>query len=164
MQLFSLIFQADFLFYVSTTSCITTCLPVCSTDSFAFYHDAEMASLISDSLTHLHIFRPQESSSLQATLDSVPSYLLTQHSLHVSANRPLGLIAINDLSAFLWQDRLDADEESDPLNHHPQGESKQWSSASTLPQPCVLATPYSEAFLLHDSGYELGPRSYDLCR
>ena len=86
---------------------------ICSTNSFTIQH-AEISSLISDSLTHLHIFRPQESSSLQATLDSIPSYLLTQHSLHVSANRPLGIMAINDLNAFLWQDRLDADEESDP--------------------------------------------------
>ena len=86
---------------------------ICSTNSFTLPH-AEIPSLISDSLAHLHIFRPQESSSLQATLDSIPSYLLTRHSLHVSANRPLGLMAINDLSAFLWQDRLDADEESDP--------------------------------------------------
>ena len=86
---------------------------ICSTNSFTIPH-AEISSLISDSLTHLHIFRPQESSSLQATLDSIPSYLLTQHSLHVSANRPLGIMAINDLSAFLWQDRLDADEESEP--------------------------------------------------
>ena len=92
---------------------------VCSTNSFAL-PDAEMSSLISDSLTHLHIFRPQESSSLQATLDSIPSYLLNQHSLHVSANRPLGLMVINDLSAFLWQDRLDADEKSDPLTTAPK--------------------------------------------
>ena len=86
---------------------------ICSTDSFVLPH-AEISSLLSDSLTHLHIFRPQESSSLQATLDSISSYLLHHHSLHVSANRPLGLIAVNDLSAFLWQDRLDADEESEP--------------------------------------------------
>lgn len=86
---------------------------ICSTNAFTLPHE-EIPSLISDSLAHLHIFRPQESSTLQATLDSIPSYLLTQHSLHVSANRPLGLVAINDLSAFLWQDRLDADEESDP--------------------------------------------------
>ncbi len=86
---------------------------ICSTNSFAL-PDAEVSSLVSDSLTHIHIFRPQESSSLQATLDSIPSYLLAQHSLHVSANRPLGLIAMNDISAFLWQDRLDADEEADP--------------------------------------------------
>ena len=86
---------------------------ICSTNPFTLPH-TDVSSLISDSLAHLHIFRPQESSSLQATLDSIPSYLLTQHSLHVSANRPLGLMAIDDLSAFLWQDRLDADEESDP--------------------------------------------------
>ena len=84
---------------------------ICSTNSFTLPH-ADLSSLISDSLMHLHVFRPQEASSLQATLDSIPPYLLNQHPLHVSANRPLGLMGINDLSAFLWQDRLDGDEES----------------------------------------------------
>ena len=84
---------------------------ICSTNSFTLSHE-DLSSLISDSLMHFHIFRPQESSSLQATLDSIIPYLLNQHPLHVSANRPLGLVGINDLSAFLWQDRLDGDEDS----------------------------------------------------
>ena len=84
---------------------------ICSTNAFTLPHE-DLSSLVSDSLMHLHVFRPQESSSLQATLDSITSYLLNQHPLHVSANRPLGLMGINDLSAFLWQDRLDGDEDS----------------------------------------------------
>ena len=84
---------------------------ICSTNSFTLSHE-DLSSLISDSLMHLHVFRPQESSSLQATLDSITPYLLNRHPLHVSANRPLGLVGINDLSAFLWQDRLDGDEDS----------------------------------------------------
>lgn len=74
--------------------------------------DQEVSALISDSLTHLHIFRPQSSSSVLATLAALSSYLLAQPSTHFSTNRPLGFLAINDLSSFLWQDRLDADEET----------------------------------------------------
>lgn len=79
----------------------------------------EISSLVSDSLTHLLIFHPQSSSTLSATLTSLPSFLLASPSTHFSANRSLGLLAINDLSAFLWQDRLDADEEiSFPASNH----------------------------------------------
>ena len=83
----------------------------CSTSSTAFTKQ-EIPSVVSDSLKHLHIFRPQSSSSLLATLASLSSYLLSSPSTHFSTNRRLGLLAINDLSAFLWQDRLDADEET----------------------------------------------------
>ena len=74
--------------------------------------DQEISSLILDSLIHLHIFRPQSSSSLLAALGSLSAYLLAQPPNHLSANRPLGLLAINELSAFLWQDRLDGDEDA----------------------------------------------------
>ena len=82
---------------------------ICSTSSLAL-PEHEISSLVSDSFAHLHIFRPQSSSSLQATLASLPSFLLSSPSAHLSANCRIGLLAINDLSAFLWQDRLDADE------------------------------------------------------
>jgi hypothetical protein len=71
----------------------------------------ELSSMISECLIHLHIFRPQESSSFISTLNGLSSYLLAQPPTHLSTNRPLGILAINDLSSFLWQDRLDADEE-----------------------------------------------------
>ena len=91
---------------------------ICSTSSLALPKEA-ITSLVSDSFAHLHIFHPQSSSSLLATLASLPSFLLSSPSVHFSANRPLGLLAINDLSAFLWQDRLDADEEIGlPASNH----------------------------------------------
>ena len=91
---------------------------ICSNTSPAL-PEQEISSLVSDSFTHLHIFHPQSSSSLLATLASLPSFLLSSPSTHFSANRPLGLLAINELSAFLWQDRLDADEEPDlPASNH----------------------------------------------
>ncbi len=84
----------------------------CSTPS-ALPED-EISSLISESLTHLHVFRPHSTPSLLATLSTLTSYLLKQLPAHFSSNRPVGLLSINDLSAFLWQDRLDADEEAGP--------------------------------------------------
>lgn len=81
----------------------------------------ENTSLISDSLMHLHIFHPHSTPSLLATLSALPSYLLAQTPTHFSSNRSLGLLALNDLSAFLWQDRMDADEEAGPYTfNHPE--------------------------------------------
>lgn len=91
---------------------------ICSRSSLTL-PEQEISSLISDSFTHLHIFHPQSSSSLLSTLAALPSFLLSSPSTHFSANRPLGLLAINDLSAFLWQDRLDADEGTGlPASNH----------------------------------------------
>ena len=90
----------------------------CSTFSSAVPKQ-DISSVVSDSLSHLHVFRPQSSSSLLATLASLSSFLLSSPSTHLSSNRRLGLLAINDLSAFLWQDRLDADEETAlPASNH----------------------------------------------
>ena len=77
-------------------------------DSVVF--ETKLTALISDSLMHLHIFRPQSTASLLATLTSLPNYLLAQPSRHFSTNRSLGMLAINDLSAFFWQDRLEAED------------------------------------------------------
>ncbi len=72
-------------------------------------HDGDIASLIHASFQHLHIFRPQSLRSLLATIESLSAYL-TDISSHLSANRAVGLLALNGLSAYLWQDRSDADE------------------------------------------------------
>lgn len=78
-----------------------------STTSF----DAEGATLlIHTSLIHLHVFRPQSTQSLLTALSSLPHYLLSRPSSHFSANRPLGLLAINDISAFYQQDNLESEE------------------------------------------------------
>jgi len=81
-----------------------------STASHTSLSELANASLISDSLMHLHIFRPHSSSSLLATLKTLPSYLLSSPSTHFSTNRALGLLAISDFTSFLWQDRQEAEE------------------------------------------------------
>lgn len=73
-------------------------------------NEKETTLLIHTSLTHLHVFRPQSTQSLVATLSALPAYLLSRPSSHFSANRPLGLLAISDISAFYQQDRLESEE------------------------------------------------------
>lgn len=72
--------------------------------------ETEISTLIHSSLRHLHIFSPDSSSSsVLATLSSLPSYLLTQPFAHSSSNRRISLLVLNDLSAFLWrQDRQES--------------------------------------------------------
>ncbi|KAJ5428934.1 hypothetical protein N7445_010388 [Penicillium cf. griseofulvum] len=65
----------------------------------------DLESLLVSSLQHVHVFRPQSSSVLLATIHTLDSYLFDL-SRHRSASRPLQLIAIDSVTAFFWQDRL----------------------------------------------------------
>ncbi|KAJ5815808.1 hypothetical protein N7447_008041 [Penicillium robsamsonii] len=64
-----------------------------------------LESLLVSSLQHVHVFRPQSSSALLATIHTLDSYLFDL-SRHRSASRPLQMIAIDSVTAFFWQDRL----------------------------------------------------------
>ncbi|KAJ5668615.1 uncharacterized protein N7477_007185 [Penicillium maclennaniae] len=67
--------------------------------------DDELETVISSALQHVHVFRPQSSSALLATLCGLNAYLFDL-SRHHSASRPLQMIAIDSVTAFFWQDRL----------------------------------------------------------
>ncbi|CAG8352908.1 unnamed protein product [Penicillium salamii] len=67
--------------------------------------DRDMDALVVSSLRHVHVFRPQSSIALLATLHSLGPYLFDL-SRHQSALRPLQMIAIDSITAFIWQDRL----------------------------------------------------------
>ncbi|KAJ6112249.1 hypothetical protein N7523_008310 [Penicillium sp. IBT 18751x] len=67
--------------------------------------DDELETVISSALQHVHVFRPQSSSALLATLCGLSAYLFDL-SCHQSASRPLQMIAIDSVTAFFWQDRL----------------------------------------------------------
>ena len=60
--------------------------------------------MVDECFRHVHVFQPQSSLSLLATLRSLESYLLhsTQHSSHA---RALHAIILDSASAFYWQDR-----------------------------------------------------------
>jgi hypothetical protein len=71
--------------------------------SSSLSHSIEATLL--NSLQHVHVFRPQSSLALIATLQSLDTYLL-DISRHVSANRPVHAIVIDSATAFFWQDKL----------------------------------------------------------
>lgn len=72
--------------------------------------------IVQSSFEHLHVFRPQTSLSLIATLSNLHVYLFNTAS-HVSANRSVGSIILHDVDSFLWQDRLeDAEDQTIEAN------------------------------------------------
>ncbi|KAL3482193.1 hypothetical protein BJX99DRAFT_83056 [Aspergillus californicus] len=72
--------------------------------SDATSHGSIEAMLVT-SLQHVHIFRPQSSLALLATLQCLDTYLLDIRR-HISASRPLRAVIIDSATAFLWQDKL----------------------------------------------------------
>ncbi|OJJ36448.1 hypothetical protein ASPWEDRAFT_181455 [Aspergillus wentii DTO 134E9] len=65
----------------------------------------EIETIIVTSLQHVHMLRPQSSSSLLSTLQKLETYLFDLPR-HFSSNRPLHAILIDSASAFFWQDKL----------------------------------------------------------
>jgi len=59
--------------------------------------------LATECLTRLHIFKPTSSIQLAATLLHLPQYHSSHHALQ---SREIGLVAIDSISAFHWNDRL----------------------------------------------------------
>ena len=79
-------------------------------------HVEEMQDVVHTSFENLHVIRPYSSRSLIDSLKSLQSYIFDTTS-HVSANRPIGAIILNDIDAFLWQDRLeDAEHQAEESN------------------------------------------------
>ncbi|KAL8963865.1 MAG: hypothetical protein Q9183_004890 [Haloplaca sp. 2 TL-2023] len=66
----------------------------------------EMQDVVHTSFENLHVIRPYSSRSSIDSLRSLQSYIFDTTS-HVSANRAIGAIILNDIDAFLWQDRLE---------------------------------------------------------
>jgi hypothetical protein len=60
--------------------------------------------LISRSLEHVHVFRPQSMAAMTAILSNLPNYLFN-HQAHQSTRRPLHSIMIDSASTFYWQNR-----------------------------------------------------------
>ena len=80
----------------------------------------DLDSLLQTSLQNVHMFRPQSPPSLLSTLQSLRAHLFNT-STHFSSPRPLSTLILTNLSTFLWQTRLDADEAppSDAKNPNP---------------------------------------------
>ncbi|KAL4900786.1 hypothetical protein BDW74DRAFT_170561 [Aspergillus multicolor] len=62
-------------------------------------------TILLESLQHVHVFRPQSSLALLATLQTLDEYLLNI-SRHASASRALQAVVLDSATAFFWQDKL----------------------------------------------------------
>ncbi|KAJ5818063.1 hypothetical protein N7474_003654 [Penicillium riverlandense] len=97
----------------------------------------DLETLLVSSIQHVHVFRPQSSSTLLATICALDTYLFDL-SQHRSASRPLQMIAIDSVTAFFWQDRLREEASRTETIGRPQKEidglreSKQLFSLSDL--------------------------------
>ena len=69
---------------------------------------SEIDAQISDGLGHVHVFQPQSSAQLIATLKALPDYLLSRDQHH-SQRRPLQLVILDSATAFSWADRAEAE-------------------------------------------------------
>lgn len=65
----------------------------------------DIEAVISSALKHVHVFKPQSSFALLATLSNLDTYLY-DISRHYSASRPIQMLAIDSVTAFFWQDKL----------------------------------------------------------
>ncbi|KAI9673641.1 MAG: hypothetical protein M1817_002278 [Caeruleum heppii] len=84
--------------------------------------------LLKTGLSHIHIFRPQSSASLLATLAQLSQYLFHSRAHHLH-HRSLGAIMLDSTTAFFWQDKfaeesrqreeVDRQEEANPGGHLP---------------------------------------------
>ena len=97
-------------------------MPVATDDSHSPHLDeATTSHLISASLQHIHIFRPQSLSSLLTTLTTLQNYLLTS-TAHHSSTRRLHSILLDSATAFYW-------------NHRAASETTNLSEPAPQPQP-----------------------------
>ncbi|KAJ5288916.1 hypothetical protein N7478_001946 [Penicillium angulare] len=65
----------------------------------------DIEAVIISALKHVHVFRPQSSFALIATLSNLDTCLYDV-SRHYSASRPIQMLAIDSVTAFFWQDKL----------------------------------------------------------
>ncbi|KAF2729177.1 hypothetical protein EJ04DRAFT_528001 [Polyplosphaeria fusca] len=76
-----------------------------------------ITSLVTRSLSHLHIFRPQSWSALLATLAELETYLLSPSHAHKhkSQHRAVRALIVDDVDAFAWALRASASSSENPL-------------------------------------------------
>lgn len=65
-------------------------------------------SVVESGLQHVHILRCTSSKSLLTTLQQLSEYLLNP-TTHQSSQKRLGMLIIDHINQFYWQDRLDAE-------------------------------------------------------
>ncbi|KAK2786079.1 hypothetical protein FQN53_006988 [Emmonsiellopsis sp. PD_33] len=70
--------------------------------------EAEVHAMVHNAMRHVHVFRPQSSAALLATVNSLERYLVDGTG-HVSSERRVHAVLLDSASAFYWQDRREAE-------------------------------------------------------
>ncbi|KAI9889217.1 MAG: hypothetical protein M1814_005666 [Vezdaea aestivalis] len=127
-----------------------------------------LEKVLDEAMRHLHIFRPQSSASLLATLDTIPDYLLNS-SDHSSSTRSLATVLLDSVSAFYWQDKA-SDEPSSPPGPSRPTLSPYMQTYTTLVSSLrglqtrfgctIVATNWGLIPLQSERGYDKLPQSY----
>ncbi|KAH0562396.1 hypothetical protein GP486_002919, partial [Trichoglossum hirsutum] len=89
------------------------------------YDEDGLEGVIRHALLHVHIYHPQSSASLAATIEAIPPYLLCgTGKKHFSSGRALEAVLLDSVSAFVYQDRADSNNNNNSAggpNHKPSG-------------------------------------------
>ena len=80
-------------------------------ESSAPISSADLESIVTSCLQNFHIFRPQSSTALLATVRSIEDYLFSL-TRHYSGASPLQALILSNISAFIHQDRHESAEDS----------------------------------------------------
>ena len=91
----------------------------------------EKKNVVKRALSAIHVFRPQSSSQLLATLQHLPTYLLNTTNPR-SRNRRLALVVIDSIDAFHWPDLFQSELDRLESPHTPAASLH--SAASTTQQ------------------------------
>ena len=67
-----------------------------------------VGAIVENALRHVLVLRPQSIRSLVATVNSLPSYLFNA-AQYLSDGRAIELLALDSLSSFYWQEKLEED-------------------------------------------------------
>ncbi|KAK2809053.1 hypothetical protein FQN50_004106 [Emmonsiellopsis sp. PD_5] len=70
--------------------------------------EVELDEMVRAAMGHVHVFRPQSSAGLLATVNSLEPYLL-DGTQHASCDRRVQAVLLDSASAFYWQDRREAE-------------------------------------------------------
>ncbi|KAH9922992.1 hypothetical protein B0H21DRAFT_765663 [Amylocystis lapponica] len=86
-------------------------------------------ALATHCLANLHIFRPTSSLQLAVTLLHLPAYHATNLDLQ---STEIGLLAIDSISAFYWQDRFTVEQMQGTKQSHPESKASPPGPANPL--------------------------------
>nr|POF01315.1 hypothetical protein CFP56_21263 [Quercus suber] len=95
---------------------------------------------VPDSLSHVHVLRPQSPEATIAALRALPAYLFDPHKHH-SSDRAMAFVALDSATAFAWQARAEEAEPAATAPHASLADALRDISRQ-LASPVILTAHY----------------------